>query len=353
MLRVQSEAVKPSNFSKFIISAGCAGTLMALTPAMAQDVYSGKTVRFVVGVSAGGGFDLLTRMIGRHMSRHIPGNPAMIVENMPGAGSLIAANYVYNRAKPDGLTIGMWNGGLVLRQVLGTEKEIEFDPAKFAWLGVPVTSNPVCAMSENSGIGSLEKWSAAKQPVKLGGIAPGVPTDDIPKILRAALGLPVQVVHGYKGTADIRLAVDAGEVSGACWGWESMKVTWPAIESKKARVVLQAVPKKIAELPTVPNAIDYVKSADGRQLIESGIHDPLTIIYLYSLPPRTPQDRLIQLRKAFLATMKDPEFLADAKKAAQDIEPMSGEEVEKIVAKLSRLDPAVVKKLKEIVSANN
>jgi tripartite-type tricarboxylate transporter receptor subunit TctC len=353
MLRFFTQAVRLSTFTKTIITVWCSLAFLMPAPAGAQEVYAGKTVRFVVGVSAGGGFDLLTRMIARHMGRHLPGNPAMIVENMPGAGSLIAANYVYNRAKPDGLTIGMWNGGLVLRQILGTEKGIEFDAVKFGWLGVPVTSNPVCAMSENSGIDSLEKWMAAKHPVKIGGIAPGIPTDDIPKILRAALALPVQVVHGYKGTADIRLAADSGEVSGACWGWESMKVTWPAIESKKARVVLQAVPKKIAELPNVPNAIDYVKSADGRQLIESGIHDPLTIIYLYSVPPRTPQDSLLQLRRAFTATMKDSKFLADARQAAQDIDPIPGEEVEKIITKLSKLDPAVVKRLKEVVSANN
>lgn len=324
--------------------------LIAAFPAAGQESYAGKTIRFIVGVSPGGGFDILTRMIARHIGKHIPGKPAAIVENMPGAGSLIAANYVYTVAKPDGLTIGMWNGGLVMRQVLRNDKGFEFEASKFNWLGVPVLSNPVCAMTEASGIASLDRWLAAKTPVKIGGIAPGIPTDDIPKILRAALGLPIQVVEGYKGTAEIRLAADSGEVSGACWGWESMRMTWPAIGLGKAKVVLQAVPKKITELAHVPNAIEYAKTSEGRQLIEVGIHDPLAIIYLYSLPPGTPKEHVKQLRTAFMETMADPEFLSEAKKGKQDIDPLPGEEVERIVSRLFKLEPPLIAKLKEIVA---
>lgn len=334
----------------FIFIAWCFLSAGVLSPARADDSYAGKTIRFVVGVSPGGGFDVLTRMIARHFGKRVRGTPSVIVENMPGAGSLVAANHVYNVAKPDGLTIGMWNGGLVMRQVLRFDKGFEFEAPKFNWLGVPVASNPVCAMTEASGITTLEKWAAAKSPVKIGGIAPGIPTDDIPKLLRVALGLPVQVVEGYKGTADIRLAADSGEVSGACWGWESMRATWPAIGSGKVKVVLQAVPNKIPELPHVPNAIDHAKTPEARQLIEAGIHDPLAIIYLYSLAPGTPKERVKQLRAAFMDTMADPEFLAEAKKGKQDIKPVSGEEVERIVLRLFKLEPALIAKIREIVA---
>ena len=141
---------------------------------------------------------------------------------MTGAGSLIAADHLYKVAKSDGLTVGNFIGGLILQQVMGGSG-IEFDARKFEWVGVPVKENVVCALRKESGITSLEKWLAAKTPVKLGGTAPGSTTDDAPKVLNETLGLPIQLVTGYKGTADIRLAADSGEIAGGCWAWESIK----------------------------------------------------------------------------------------------------------------------------------
>jgi tripartite-type tricarboxylate transporter receptor subunit TctC len=179
--------------------------------ASADDFYKGKTVRIVVGFSAGGGFDTYARAITRHMSKHIPGQPAIVVENMTGAGSLIAANHVYKVAKPDGLTIGHFIGGLFLGQVLG-QAGVEFDARKFEFIGAPITDHVVCALTKASGITSVEKWMASKTPVKMGGIAPGTSTpDNATRILKAALGLPIQLVTGYKGTADVRLAAESGE----------------------------------------------------------------------------------------------------------------------------------------------
>jgi tripartite-type tricarboxylate transporter receptor subunit TctC len=200
----------------------------------AQDYYRGKTIRIVVGFSAGGGFDTYARAIGRHMSKHIPGQPAIIVENMTGAGSLIAANQVFKVAKPDGLTIGHFIGGLFLGQVLG-QKGIEFDARKFEFIGAPVTDHVVCAMTKASGITGVDTWSASKTPVKLGGVAPGASTpDNATRIFKAALGLPIQLVTGYKGTADVRLAAESGELAGGCWGWDSVKVTWrKALDSRR------------------------------------------------------------------------------------------------------------------------
>ena len=313
--------------------------------------YKGKTVRIVVGFAAGGGFDTYSRAIARHMHKHIPGNPTVIVDNMTGAGSLIAANHVYKVAKPDGLTIGHFIGGLFMQQLQG-RPGIEFDALKFEYIGVPVKDNPVCVFTKASGITSMDKWAASKTPVKLGGTAPGSNTDDIPKILKAAFGLPIQLVSGYKGTSDIRLAAESGELAGGCWGWDSIKATWTkAIESGDAVVVLQTLPEPHLDLHKTPLAINFAKTEEARQLIQGGIHDVSAMIRPYVLPPGTPKERVQIMRKAFADTLKDPEFLEDAKKSKLDIDPMTGEELERTVAGLFKLSPALVAKLKEALAA--
>jgi tripartite-type tricarboxylate transporter receptor subunit TctC len=320
-------------------------------PAPAQEpFYKGKTVRLIVGTSAGGGFDTYTRAIARHLGKHIPGNPGLVVENMPGAGHRIGANYLYKIAKPDGLTMGHFQGGLFLLQVLG-EKGIEFDALKYEFIGAPVKDNRACAFTKASGITSMEKWMASKTPVKLGGIGGGAP-DEIARMLKATLGLPIQLVAGYKGTSEIRLAAESGEIAGGCWTWDSIRATWTkAVQSGDTVVVLQILPKSHPELPNVPLAINYAKSEEARQLIQVGIQDPSEYYRPYVLPPGTPKDRALILRKAFHETMKDPEFLSDAKKSRLDIEPVTADELERTVAGLFKLSPSLVAKLKEIFTA--
>jgi tripartite-type tricarboxylate transporter receptor subunit TctC len=326
-----------------LLVSGClAGTAWAQEP-----FFKGKTIRIVVGFAAGGGFDTYSRAIARHMTKHIPGNPTIIVENMPGAGSLIAANHVYKVAKPDGLTIGNFGGGLFMQQLKGGAG-IEFDAQKFEFLGVPVQDTRACAFTKASGITSMERWMAAKTPVKLGATAPGDLVHDAPKILQAALNLPLQLVSGYKGTADIRLAAESGELAGACWGWDSIKATWTrALQSGDAVVIVQMVSKPHPDLPKVPLAVSYAKTEEARLLIEMGVTVPAITNRPYVLPPGTPKERVQILRKAFMETMKDPEFLADAKKSKFDVDPLDGEEVQKMVAGMFKLPPALVAKLKE------
>lgn len=334
--------------TRFLAATVVAFAILA-SNAGGQEFYKDKNVRIVVGFSAGGGFDIYARAIARHLGKHIPGNPAVLVENMAGAGSLIAANYLYKQAKPDGLTIGNWVGGLVLQQIMGGQKGIEFDARKFEWVGLPAGDSSSCVVTK-SGVTSIERWAAAKAPVKIGALAPGSVTSDIPRILNAALNLPVQVVEGYKGTAEIRLAADSGEVDGGCWGWETIKVMWrKGLESGNAKVLIQALPKKHPELQDVPNALDLAKSNDARQLIKAGIIDTATIVRSYSLPPGTPKDRVKVLRDAFMATMKDPEFLTEAKKSELDLNPMPGHEIESIVQGFFKLQPTMVAKMKEVL----
>lgn len=224
-----------------------------ISPLSAQDMfYKGKTIRLIVAFSAGGGFDTYSRAIARHLAKHIPGNPVIIVDNMTGAGGFIQANYMYLQAKPDGLTIGSNIGGLFLQQIFGA-KGIEFDGRKFEYLGGPAVDNPVCALTKASGITSIEKWYAAKEPVKLGGVGPGGTASDVARIVQAALNLPIKVVEPYKGTADIKLAAEEGELAGGCWAWESIKTMWrKGLETGDVAVMVLAMPKKHSDLPNVP-----------------------------------------------------------------------------------------------------
>jgi tripartite-type tricarboxylate transporter receptor subunit TctC len=325
--------------------------LLIASGASGQDpFYKGKTIRVVVATTAGGGFDAYTRTIVRHMGKHVPGRPTFVVENMPGACHLIGANHMYRVAKPDGLTLGHFQGGLFLYQLLG-RPGIEFDAAKFEFIGAPVTDNRACAFTKASGITSMDRWLAAKSPVKIGGIGGGA-TEDVPRMLAATTALPIQLVSGYKGTSEVRLAAESGDLAGGCWTWDSIRATWTkAIASGDAVVVLQILSKPHRELPNVPLAAKYAKNEEARQLIQVGIEEPSDYYRPFVLPPGTPKERLATLRKAFQDTLKDPEFLADAEKAKLDIEPITGEEMEKMVGKLFKLSPATVTKLKDILGS--
>lgn len=316
----------------------------------AAPFYEGKTIRIVVGTTPGGGFDTYSRAIGRHIGKHIPGNPTIIVENMPGAGFLIASNYLYKQAKPDGLTIGNWIGTLVVAQVIG-KKGVEFDARKFEYIGAPVKNHDLCLLGKASGITNVEQWMAAKTPVKMGATPPGATPYDMAAIIKEAVGLPMQLVAGYKGTADIRVAVEGGEVAGLCGlSWASAKVTWrKPLESGLVSVILQNTPKAHPDLPNIPLSISLAKTDMGRKLIQAGIHDTSAITYLYALPPGTPKERVQVLRRGFQETMKDPDFLAETTKANLDLDPVTGEEIERVVAEFFKLDPAVVGKLKEVL----
>jgi tripartite-type tricarboxylate transporter receptor subunit TctC len=316
----------------------------------ADDFYKGKTIRIIVGGSAGGGFDTYSRVMARHMGKHIPGHPAVMVENMTGAGTLIAAKYLHSSAKPDGLAFGIFNGSLILGRALGM-KGIDFDVRELEYLGVPVQDSPVCALRKESGIANMDQWLATKSPVKIGGLGPGNSTSDVPRILRATLDLPIQLVEGYKGTAEVRLAADAGEVQGGCWAWESVKVTWAkGVQSGDVNPIVQMTAKKLPDLPNVPLALDLAKTEEARVLLKAGAIDPSAIVRVYVTTPRTPKDRVQILRRAFMNTLTDPDFIAEMKKSNLEINPLSGDQVRKIVDDLFRLNPTLLAKLSKILS---
>lgn len=329
--------------------AGIAFFTGVVFTATAEEFYKGKTIRFVVGFSPGGGFDTYTRAIARHIGKHIPGNPSTLVINMTGAASLVAANHIYNKAKADGLTIGNFIGPLVLQQVMGN-KAAKFDGRKFGWLGAPVRDHTVCAFTKASGITSMAKWFAAKRPVKIAATGPGSNTSDPPKILKETLGLPTQVIDGYRGTSNMVLAMESGEVDGGCWTWQAMKVmVRNQLETGSFRVVVQLMSDFHPDLKDVPLAIDYAKTDLARELIRVATHDQGTIMRPYSLPPETPKDRIAILRRAFTETLKDPDFLGEAKKSGLEIDPVSSQKIERIFAGLYEMKTSTLDKLKKIL----
>jgi tripartite-type tricarboxylate transporter receptor subunit TctC len=316
----------------------------------AQDYYKGKTVRFIVAFSPGGTFDAYTRVIARHFGKHVPGNPSIIVENMTGAGGFIQANFMFQRAKADGLTIGNNQGSFILQQILGA-RGIEFDSRKFEYLGVPTEFHPVCALTKASGFTSIERWFAAKEPVRLGGIGPGTGPSDIARAVKAALpNLPIRVIDGYKGAADVRMAADGGELAGFCAAWEGIKLLWrKSIDSGDVSAVLQVAPKKHPELPNVPLAIDFAKTDEAKQILKYAVQDVAILQYLYFLSPATNKEFVRTLRKSFFDTLKDPDFLAEMSKANLAVTPVGGEVIDGIVSGLFKLDAPMIAKLKNVL----
>jgi tripartite-type tricarboxylate transporter receptor subunit TctC len=333
-----------------VITLTLAITLNFSTSAFSQEsFYKDKVIRIVVATAAGGGYDLYTRTMARHLRKYIPGEPTIVVENMPGAGHLIGANYVYKVAKPDGLTIGHFIGSLFLQQLLG-KPGVEFDALKFNFIGVPAQDSYMIGLSKTTGITSMEQWLASKRILKIGGIGAGSATDDIPKVLAATIGLPLQVVAGYKGTSEVRLAFNSGEIEGICNAWESFKSTWrKEMDAKEVALVLQAIPTRHPDVPNVPLAIDYAKTDEAKRMIRSVIHTIAPTVRPYVLPPGTPRDRVEMLRRAFMSTMKDQEFLAEAAKAKLDINPLDGATLEANVREVFNLDAALMPRLKEIL----
>ncbi|OGQ76921.1 MAG: hypothetical protein A3G40_13645 [Deltaproteobacteria bacterium RIFCSPLOWO2_12_FULL_57_22] len=314
----------------------------------AESYYEGKTIRTIVGSTAGGAYDLYARLISRHIGKHILGKPSGMVENMTGAGGLIAANYMSKVAKPDGLTIGLLNGGLFWNQALG-QPGVEFDARKFIFLGAPTKEEGVFYFTKRSGITNMEKLMASKTPVKMGGLAPGINTDNSIRMAKAALGLPIQLVSGYKGGADIRLAMQQGEIAGSSASWMAVRSVWSKVlVSGDGVVVLQVVPKPLPDLPKVPLAISYAKTDEARKLIEVGIYAASIFSWPFVLPPDTPKEQVQVLAKAFTDTLKDEELLAEAEQAKLDIKPISASDLEKTVASIFKLDNTMLSKLTDI-----
>jgi len=328
-----------------------ASLVTSATAASVEEFYKGKTIQFIVGAPAGGGYDTYTRLIARYFAQYVPGKPSTVVQNMPGAAMLIAANHVFNSAPRDGTVIGHWSGPLILQHLLGNPA-VQFEGRKFGWLGMPTADSLVCILTDRSGIKTAEEWRKAKTRVKLGAIGAGTSGTDDTKLLAAATDFPMQLIEGYRGTADVRVAAETGEVDGTCaFGWQSAKVTWAnALRASQVHVVLQTTLEPHPELKGVPLAVEYAKTEEGKKLLRIA-GDLYGKQRLYSLPPNVPGERLRALQKAFISALKDPQLLAEAEKAKLEIDPVDGPGIEKMVNGLYELEPAIVNRVKQLLQS--
>jgi tripartite-type tricarboxylate transporter receptor subunit TctC len=315
------------------------------------DFYRGKTVRIVVGFSAGGGYDQYSRVIGRHLSKHIPGNPAIIVDNMPGVGSIIAANQVYNAAPKDGTVIGNISGPIVLEQLFGAPS-VKYDMAKFRYVAVPVSETYLLIVTKKSGISKFEELLTGKAKQIAIGAIPGSTVEHAPVLARDVLGAHIKVVSGYKGTADVRLAMDSGEVEGFFNTWTSTKITsFDKVKSGEWVVLAQLSEKPIKDLivPNVPTIPQIAKNNEERLILKYGTSTPNEFGKVYVLPPGVHAARAQALDSAFAKTFADKEFLADCDKGKLEIDPIIGEDIHKLVMEFLGMSPELKAKLEHAI----
>jgi len=320
-------------------------------PAHADSVaefYKGKSVTLIAGYSAGGGFDLYSRVIANYLGKHIPGQPRIVVQNMPGAGSLRAASHVYNVAPKDGTIISLTRAP-VIAPLLGSAGGAAFDVTKFTWLGSGASDLTVCALLGNSKINSMA--DAVQHPFTLGGLGPGSDEDMYTKILRKLLGFKAQLVSGYPGGAEMVLAVERGELDGRCgWAWSSIKISRPDwIAGKKIKVLNVLALERSTELPDVPSIMEFVK-ADRHKQIFRFILNAQTLGRPFVAPPGIPEDRATALRKAFEDTMKDPEYLAEMTAKKLDVGPISWHAIGALLKDFYATPQDVVDETRAIIS---
>ncbi len=328
--------------------------LLAPHPARAQtpvaEFYRGKTVTLIVGYSAGGGYDTYARVLARHIGEHIPGNPAVVVQNMPGAGSLRAANYLYNVASKDGLTFGMFGRGLAMEPLIGTSAT-QFEAAKFHWLGSGTEEASVFVTWHASGV---KTWAdMLEKTFSVGGEGSGSDPDVYAALLKNSFGVKLRLITGYPGTAEIALALERGEMDGrASWSWSSLRALKPDwIAEKKVNMPVQLNLNKNPELPDVPLLTEFARNDRQRASLKI-ILSRQTMGRPFMAPPGLPDDRKAALRAAFDATMHDPEFLAEAKARGQEVNPVSGAEIDKLLAELYATPKDVVEETRKAISGN-
>ena len=314
-----------------------------------SEFYRSKRLTFITGYTAGGSFDLITRLTARHLVKYVPGQPSSLVQNMPGAGGLIAANYVYSRVPRDGTVIVNLDGGLVRLQALGA-KGIDFDAQKFNWLPAPAPDLRVCWVTKASGWNSLAEAVNSSKPITLGGLTPGSAPSDTPRILKAALQLNMKLVEGYKGGADMALAAHRREIDGGCFTYESTRHAFPGeLKSGEIRIIAQVSEKPWPGLESVPMALELAKTEKAKQLIRVGIIGPNDINRLFALPPEVPEPRVQAIRKAFDATLNDREFNEDMKKGGINLRPISVKRVEEVVSSLLSMPQDERQEIKNIL----
>ena len=325
----------------FLAAALATAAAFPLT-AQAQ-YYAGKTITIVVGYKPGGGYDRTARMLARHLPDHIPGKPSIIVQNMPGANSLIAANHVYNVAKPDGLTIGTFNRNLPIAQLLKVDG-VKFDMTKFAWIGSAASESTILAIRADLPYKNIEDLKKAKEPVVIGATGPGANTYDFPLLLKEMLGLNLKVVSGYSSSADIMLAIERKEVDGRAGSFSSIR---PFIDRKLVIPVVRAraIEPGIENLP-----VDEKLAPNARARAIMALRSaPEVIGRPYVMPPGTPAELVKTMQEAFVKAIKDPKLIEEAKKAKTELEFVDGAQAVEVMKEVLDQPQDVVKEFSKYI----
>jgi tripartite-type tricarboxylate transporter receptor subunit TctC len=335
------------------IGMAALGLVAATSAATAQTVeefYKGKTFTIVVGSDVGGGYDTNARLLSRHIGRFIPGNPTVIVQNRPGAGSIIAANYIYSAAPKDGTVIGMVQRGIPLFK-LTNQPGVQYDPEKFTWIGNMSSEVGVSMVWHTSPVSKTEDLFTKE--IVVGGSGSGAENETGPRLLNAILGTKFKLVSGYKSQTEVLLAMERGELSGiGSMSWPTLKTNKAEeFKSGKIRVLMQNGLKRDKDLPNVPLSLELAKTDADRQALEFYFTQN-TIARPIVAPPGVPADRVAALRAAVIAMAKDQEFKNDAAKIGLDTDPTGGEEVQRIVEKLVKTPAEVVKRVSDATNPN-
>ena len=313
----------------------------------AEQFYQGKTVRIIVALGTGGSYDAYARLVGRNLGKHIPGNPSVVVENMPGAGGLIAANHVYKVAQKDGTVLGALHQTTTLAQVTSTPN-VEYDARKFNWIG-RVASGGSDVHYTFAGKGPKTFEELFQREIVVAGGGPTSMSVILPSAVNSLMGGKLKILSGFKGTAETNLAVERGEVDMALENWEELRVQRAdLLKDKKINLIVQYQLKRHPELPDLPTIMEKAKTDEQRQ-IWSVMLQPATFGHTFNTGPEVPADRVAVLRKAFDAMAKDPALKADADKAKLGIAPMTGAQVAEIVEAVFKVDAGSIEKAKKIL----
>ena len=322
-----------------------------VAPAAAQADFRGETISIQIGYGPGGGYDTYGRALARHYGRFIPGNPNVVAKNMPGAGSLRAANHVYNLTARDPIDIALFAASTAVEPLMGNE-QAKFDPTKFGWIGSMNQDISFCGVWQVQGLPTTfpDMLKPGGKELIFGSAGPAAISHQHPLILKNVLGANIRVISGYEGQKQVNLAMQRGEVHGACGLFvSSIKAQWmPNVTAGQLKLFLQMGPKISDEFGPVHNVFDFVKSEEDRKVLE--FHFKQTILGRpFAVSPNVPQDRLAALRTAFVATMKDAQFLADAKKLNLDIDIATAEEVQRLLAEFASYPKSVLDKAKAAI----
>jgi tripartite-type tricarboxylate transporter receptor subunit TctC len=333
-----------------IQSCGFVALLALTTPAPAQtpaEFYRGKTIELNIGSSVGGGYDVHGRLLARHLGRHMPGNPAVVPKNVEGAGGLRLANMLYNTAPKDGTAFGVILRSVPFEPMFGN-RSAQFEPTRFTWIGSPSNEVSICVAWHTSGIKTLDDLLTTDLVV--GSLGPSSDLSVFAKIINGVFGTRMKIVHGYPGGNEVMLAVERGELGGRCaWSWSAAKATRKSwIDEKRVNIIMQTALSKHPDLPGVPLIMDLAKTEDDRDILKL-VFARQEFAWPYLAPPGVPADRAAALRRAFMDTMKDREFLAEAEKAKLEIAPVAGDEIEKLVANLYATPASLVHKTAEML----